>query len=226
MNKAIIFFLALLLLLCGGMSIWAGWKYARRPAEKELNQAPILKQFTLTERSGKKLHSAQLEGQVRVVNFFYSVCPSVCRQENRRVEELAKEFGPQGVKFVSITCDPANDTPAALAEYARQFDARPDQWYFVTGDLPYVRRVGAEMFQVAVDKQTHAPHLIVLDRWGNIRGRYHYEDAAQVARMKRKLSQLLAEEEPPPEEPTKMVRPVDADDDGLPDPPAADEAQE
>lgn len=214
MNKAIIFWLALLLLFCGGVAIWFGWKLSRR-AEANLNVDPILKEFTLADRSGKNLRSQDLDGKVRVVSFFFSACPSVCRQQNRRVEEFVKEFGPQGVKFVSITCDPDTDTPAVLSEYARGFHSPPEQWYFLTGELVYVRRVGAEMFQLPVDRQSHSEKLIVMDRWGKIRGRYHWDRAEQAAEMKHKLSQLLGEKSPPPEEPVKQVRPQDADDDGM-----------
>ena len=228
MNKAIAFWLALLLLFCGGTVIWVAWKYGRRVESGSglplnstgtgLNQEPILKEFTLTNRTGKPLYSRELNGQVRVASFFFSVCPSVCPQQNRKIAELVQEFGPQGVKFLSLTCDPDTDTPAVLAEYARKFEAPEKEWYFLTGEADYLRRVGAEVYQVPVDKQVHSEKLILQDRWGNIRGRYHWDNAADVAELKRKLSQLLAETSPPPEEPMKQVKPVDADDDGLIDP--------
>jgi protein SCO1/2 len=216
MNKAIVFWLALLLLFCGGAAIWTGWKYSQRPRpEAALNQEPILKEFALIDRTGKTVRSRDLDGQVRVSSFFFSACPSICRQQNRRVEELVKEFGPQGAKFLSITCDPDTDTPAVLAEYARQFHAPEKEWHFLTGELLYLRRVGAEMYQLPVDKQVHSENLIVQDKWGNIRGRYHWNDAAEMAAMKRKLTGLLAEQTPPPEEPVKQAKPQDVDDDGL-----------
>ena len=229
MNKTIAFWVALLFLFCGSVFIYVAWKYGwrvesggsaganARPAG--LNQEPILKAFTLTDRTGKPLHSRELEGQVRVASFFFSVCPTVCPKQNAKIAELVKEFGPQGVKFLSLTCDPDTDTPVVLAEYAKRFDAPEKQWYFLTGEQNYLRRVGAEIYQVPVDKQVHSEKLIVQDRWGNIRGRYHWDNAADMAELKRKLSQLLAETSPPAEEPVKQTKPVDLDDDGLIDSP-------
>lgn len=228
MNKAIIFWLAMLFLFCGGAVIWAGYKYSRRdgagrfgheevadPAKSPKGDGELLKRFTLTDRSGKKVRSQDLAGKVQVVSFFFSACPSVCRQQNRQVETLVKEFGPQGVKFVSITCDPDTDSPAVLSEYARQFHSPVDQWYFLTGDLNYLRRVGAEIYLVPVDKQVHSEKLIVVDRWGKVRGRHHWGEAAGVAELKRTVAKLLAEKSPPAEEPEQPARFQDADDDGL-----------
>ena len=150
--------------------------------------------YELVERSGRKFRSDELKGKVHVVNFFFAKCPTVCRLQTGAVQALHNEFGPRGVTFVSITCDPENDTPVALAQYADEFHADPQQWLFLTGDLTYLRRVGAEVYFLPVDKQTHSESLLVLDRNSKIRGRFHWKDAAEIAKMKQTLSELLAEE--------------------------------
>lgn len=156
-----------------------------------------MKEYTLTERSGKKFHSRDLAGTVHVVNFFFSKCPTVCRTQTAAVQKLAKEFGPQGVKFLSITCDPENDTPAALALYAKEFEADPEDWLFLTGDLNYLRRVGGEMYFLAVDVGTHSESLVLVDKWGQIRHRFSWKDPKEVAEMKQALAEMLAETERP-----------------------------
>jgi cytochrome oxidase Cu insertion factor (SCO1/SenC/PrrC family) len=167
-------------------------------AESAADDSGWMKEYTLTERSGAQFQSRELAGQVHVVNFFFTTCPTTCRVQTAAVQSLAKEFGPQGVKFLSITCDPENDTPAALAVYARQFDAHPEHWLFLTGELPYVRRVGAEVYFLPVDRGTHSESLLVLDRGSKIRGRFSWKDAQSVADMKRTLAELLAEPTPDP----------------------------
>lgn len=159
--------------------------------------AEWLKEYTLTERSGKKFHSRDLAGKVHVVNFFFSKCPTACRSQTAAVSSVAKEFGSQGVQFLSITCDPANDTPAALSLYANEFKADPIQWSFLTGDLTYLRRVGAEVYSLAVDVGTHSEALLVVDKWGQIRKRFSWKDAKQISEMKSFLTELLAETERP-----------------------------
>jgi cytochrome oxidase Cu insertion factor (SCO1/SenC/PrrC family) len=154
-------------------------------------------EYTLTERSGKKFHSRDLAGKVHVVNFFFSKCPTYCRSQTAAVAGIAREFGPQGVVFLSITCDPANDTPAALSLYANEFAADPEQWLFLTGDMLTLQRVGGEMYSLTVGVETHSELLVVVDKWGQIRHRFSWKNAEQIAEMKEFLTRLLAETEPP-----------------------------
>jgi cytochrome oxidase Cu insertion factor (SCO1/SenC/PrrC family) len=160
--------------------------------------AEWMTEYALTERSGRRFHSGDLKGRVHVVNFFFSTCPSVCRMQSGQVQQLAADFGDEGVVFLSITCDPQNDTPAALERYASLFNADPNHWLFLTSsDLNYLRRVGAEVYQVPVDKQAHSERLVVMDRWGGRRGAFYWNDPAEMAEMRQLLHQLLAEKAPP-----------------------------
>jgi cytochrome oxidase Cu insertion factor (SCO1/SenC/PrrC family) len=155
-------------------------------------------EYALTERRGREFHSGELNDKVHVVNFFFSTCPSVCRQQSNKVSQLVDEFGPQGVVFLSITCDPDQDTPAVLNQYAKMYNADAEQWLFLTSpDLTYLRRVGAEVYQLPVDKQTHSERLVVLDKWGKIRGRFDWSNLQQMYEMSKQLETLLAEEQQP-----------------------------
>lgn len=169
--------------------------YQRMPAD---GQSDWMTGFTLTERSGRTVRWDDLTGQVRVVNFFFSSCPSVCLQENQKVRELQQAYAGREVKFLSITCDPDIDSPARLREYADKLQASPDQWLFLTGPLVYIRRVAAELFGVPLEKQTHSERLIVCDKWGHIRGTFHWNRLNEVAQLRLLVDKLLAETEPPP----------------------------
>jgi protein SCO1/2 len=166
--------------------------YLKPPSSTE----PILSDYTLTAQTGKAFDSKSLDGEVYVVNFFFATCPSVCRMQNGQMAELHKEFADRGVRFVSITCDPAKDTPQALAEYAKLFGARPDRWFFLTGDLTYIKRIGAEIYQVAVDKEVHSERLLAVDRAGKIRGAWHWNKPEEITAMKSELEKMLAAPKP------------------------------
>jgi cytochrome oxidase Cu insertion factor (SCO1/SenC/PrrC family) len=168
--------------------------YLQPPAETDA----VLKDFVLTDRTGKTLDSKRLAGKVYVVNFFFASCPSVCKLQNGAVQKLQEEFADRGVRFLSITCDPEKDSPQALAKYAELFKARPDTWYFLTGDLGYIRRIGAEMYQLAVDKNTHSERLVAVDRAGQVRGAWNWNDPEEMAAMRAKLEELIAEPAPIP----------------------------
>ncbi len=203
MNRMLIGSLAFLLMVAGalfgalaisrGKAVRSGAVQVVDDTANPRGTGEWLKEYTLTERSGKKFHSRDLAGKVHVVNFFFSKCPTVCRTQTAAVQAIAKEFGPQEVVFLSITCDPANDTPAVLSVYAKEFAADPNQWLFLTGDLLYLRRVGGEMYDLPVDVGTHSELLVVVDKWGQIRHRFSWKDAKEMAEMKQFLTELLAE---------------------------------
>jgi len=220
MNKTVIVSLALVLFAAGAITLVTAATMARRQAPEPVQVETLLEEpvalatqewlteYTLTERDGKPFHSRDLDGTVHVVNFFFASCPSYCRMQTMEVQKLAREFGPQGVKFLSITCDPENDSPEALRSYAELFNADEEDWLFLTGDLLLLRRIGSEMYQVMVDKQLHTEHLIVVDKWGKIRGQFKWkDDPKELATMKESLEELLVETEPPPEpEPAPAVQ--------------------
>lgn len=161
--------------------------------------------FTLTQRSGEKFHSRDMAGKIWIVSFFFTKCPSICRQQNNHVEAFVKQYGPRGVTFVSITCDPETDDPAKLREYAVMYDADPDQWLFLTGELPHIRLIGQEVFNVAVEKETHSERLILVDRKGEVRGHYSWSESGQLDKLKKQLEELLASKPAPDDLPTSSA---------------------
>ena len=209
MNKTVVTTLVFLLLASGVLAIWSAWKIVQRQEiEKQVSSTsvreappgsdePILKEFTLTERSGRPFGSRDLKGDVWVASFFFSACPGSCRAQNMHVQSLQNKYAPKGVKFVSITCDPRVDTPERLSEYAASFQAKPDAWYFLTGDMPYIRRVGAEFFQIFVDERGHLDRFMAVDKWGNIRGYYDWANPVKLNELGAQLDEMLQETEPP-----------------------------
>ncbi len=150
-----------------------------------------MSEFELTERSGKSVTSDELLGQPYVVSFFFSTCPSICIQQNQKVQELQTMFEDQGVRFVSISVDPATDTPEALREYAARFKADENQWLFMTGDLTYIRRVGAEVFRLAVDEKFHTEKFVLVGSDGAIIGYYSWPEKLQYEKLQTDIRKLL-----------------------------------
>ena len=102
--------------------------------------------FQLVDASGAPFSSDQLKGHVWVASFFFANCPGFCLNLNQQVEKIVKEVADAEVRFVSITVDPAHDTPAVLTEYAQKFHADPARWTFLTGDQATIERVALEKF--------------------------------------------------------------------------------
>lgn len=147
--------------------------------------------FELTERSGRAISSDDLLGKPYVVSFFFTTCPSICVTQNQKVQELQKEFAGTEVRFLSISVDPQTDTPEALREYAARFGADPEKWLFMTGDLLYIRRVGAEVFRLPVDEKFHTERFVLVDPQGEIVGYYNWPEEKQFQELKADIRQQL-----------------------------------
>ena len=212
MNRSLLLLLAIASLATGGTGFVLGSMYIERlrmtpghasEPDPEYRRHPAdasskwMTGFTLTERSGKQVHWKDLQGKVTVTSFFFSSCPATCLQQNQKVREIQQAYRGKDVVFLSITCDPEIDTPERLREYADRLRADKAQWLFLTGDLPYIRRVAGELFGVPLDKQTHSELLIVGDKWGNLRDRQHWNKLDEVTKLKQRVDQLLVESEEP-----------------------------
>ena len=183
--------------------------------------AEPLETFVLTDQEGNPFDSESLRGKVWVGSFFFTNCPAVCWRLNQTLAALQETDPSSETRFVSITCDPDNDTPPVLAKYAEHFRADPERWTFLTGDMDLIRRIGNEKFQVAVENETHSDRAFVVDRNGEVRGRFRLTQPDQVEMLKKLLaaveSEPLAETQPadgePPAEPsdaTTSETPADA----------------
>ena len=150
-----------------------------------------LSRFELLERSGKTVKSEELLGSPYVVSFFFSTCPSVCVQQNQKLKMLQDEFQGERVRFLAISVDPENDRPEQLREYAARFGADKDQWLFLTGELPYIRRVGAEVFQLPVDQKFHTERFVLVDPEGKIEGMYSWPEEKQFDKLKSRIREML-----------------------------------
>ena len=91
------------------------------------------------------------------------------------------------------SCDPANDTPEALATYAARFDANPKRWKFLTGDLKLIEQVGQKVFRLPVELGVHSERGVVFDRQGRMRGGYHLLQQDRVDMLKKLIREVLAE---------------------------------
>lgn len=72
---------------------------------------------------------------------------------------------------MTITFDPARDTPERLADYAAQWNARAGAWHFLTGGSREIQRVcGLFGVQFFPDEGliNHSVHTAVLDRDGRL----------------------------------------------------------
>jgi protein SCO1/2 len=152
-----------------------------------------LSPFQLTSQSGKTFDSKSLEGHVWVADFIYTTCPGPCPMMSRHMSEVQRQTaGAPDVLIVSFTVDPATDTPQALAEYAKHFNADASRWFFLTGDQRTLNDIGRDGFKLnPVDgSMVHSVRFTLVDRHMRIRGYYSSDEDGFLPKLLRDIRQL------------------------------------
>lgn len=133
----------------------------------------------LLDQEGRPLALTELRDAAVVVTFIYTRCPlpQFCPLMDRRFAEIQKLVADSDalrgkVRLLSISFDPANDTPAALRAHAEKVSANPSVWRFATADEDVVDRLAAT-FGVNVMREkdgtvTHNLRTAVIDPQGRI----------------------------------------------------------
>ncbi len=135
--------------------------------------------FRLTDQSGQPLALEDLRGKVVLLDFIYTHCPGPCPVLTGLHADLQHALGRelgQRVRFVSITLDPAQDTPEALAAYARARGAELSTWSFLTGTpaevADVVKRYGVGTLRRSDGTIDHLVVTFVIDGEGRIVDRW------------------------------------------------------
>ena len=158
---------------------------------------PDVDRFVLTDQEGNEVDSADLHGTPYVVSFFFSTCPSICRDLNKQIRVSNDAVGDQDIRFLTISVQPDVDTVPVLKKYADSFDAKADRWSFLTGPLEAIEAVGEDSFNVVVDPATHTDDILLVDKWGRNRDRFKWSSPDDMKRFIKVVKDVAQETEPP-----------------------------
>ena len=155
----------------------------------DIGPAPSVK---LVDSRGRPFDVESLRGKVVLVSFVYTTCNGTCPLTSAAMARCRDRLDEKGlwgdsVHFVSISLDPAHDTPEALTIYAGIYGADPEAWHFLTGPAVRVDRVVKDwgMWARRDSKGVidHPSRIFLVDPKGRIREIYSLEflDPAAVA---------------------------------------------
>jgi len=175
------------------------------PAPATLPKHWEVPKFSFTERSGQTITQDDLRGKVWVADFFYTTCPGPCPMMTSRLSTLQEKLkGKENVRLVSISLDPAKDTPDVLRQYAERFKAGPN-WLFLTGDKTETYELALEGFKLAVadvrnspEPITHSTKLVLVDANGWVRGFYEGVGEDQTDKLLADIDRVVAEAQSAP----------------------------
>lgn len=116
-----------------------------------------------------------MSGNVWIVDFIYTNCPAACPMMSSKMKRVAASLkSDRDVKILSVSVDPARDTPAALSDFASRYGGANDQWHFITATPETVHLLAFQTFHVGdvLGKIEHSTKFALVDKQGRIRGYY------------------------------------------------------
>ncbi len=142
-----------------------------------------------------------LAGQVFLVDFFFTSCPTICIDMRSELMRVYKQFGEnQDFRIVSHTIDSEYDRPSVLKNYAEYCGVANRNWLFVNGPESEVYQVAKQAYLSLASRDStaaggflHSGTFILLDKQKRIRGVYDGTSAPEVDRLIEELPLLLQE---------------------------------
>ncbi len=132
----------------------------------------------LVDQDGREVrfYSDLVRGRVVAMNFIFTTCTTICPPMGANFSKLQMMLGDQvgrDFEMISVSVDPAVDTPHRLAAWAEKFDRAPG-WTLVTGSKPDVDELLKALKVFTPDKTDHSPILLLGDdatgRWTRAHG--------------------------------------------------------
>jgi protein SCO1 len=157
-------------------------------AEASSDEAPKIPDVPVVDQDGKELkfYSDLVKDKTVAINFIFTTCTTVCPPLTatfRKVQQTLGERGGKDVHLISISVDPATDTPTRLKGFAEKFKAGPG-WTFVTGGVPEINSLLRALGAGVADKNDHTPTVLVgNDRAGHWTRAYGLAPAASLVKV-------------------------------------------
>ena len=131
-------------------------------------------------QDAKRIRFSRFKGAPVVMTFIYTRCPlpNFCPLMDRHFAQIQQTLkrDPElaTVQLVTVSFDPATDSPAVLKAHGRELGADFTRWTFLTGDRDDIDRFAAR-FGVAVSRAsndprdiTHNLRTVILDAKGDL----------------------------------------------------------
>ncbi len=159
--------------------------------------------FSLINCNGQSVTRSDLNGQFLIVNFVFTGCSLSCLRVNDRMAEIQQLVTNQNdVRLVSLTIDPASDTPQSLARFAARFNADTNRWLFLTGAQstlhPLIEKTflgpgKSELRGVVPGGFANTDRIALVDQHGEVRAMFNGLKSSVAREVGDKLAALRKE---------------------------------
>ena len=159
--------------------------------------------FAFTNCDGSTVTKADLIGRPWAICFVFTKCLGPCPTVTKQFRDLLSRLKDDDIRLVTLTVDPARDTPEVLANYAKLNGADLKKWHFLTGDQAEIYGLIHRSFRMPVQEVTgpdrqegfeviHSTNVMLVDATGVVRGKFNAAKDAEMADLRRELQALAA----------------------------------
>jgi protein SCO1/2 len=159
----------------------------------------------LIDQDGETVHlyTDLVKGRVAALSFIFTTCTTICPLIGADLGRLQMELGQSlgnDMALISVSVDPATDTPQRMKAWGAQFGAKPG-WSLLTGDKETVNQLLKTLGLYTADIQSHSPFLLLVnDRTGDwTRVNALETPPPRIAEMLRKMTGTARIREPKPD---------------------------
>lgn len=157
-----------------------------------------IEDFAFTNSDGRTITRADLLGRPWAICFVFTKCLGPCPTVTRQMRMLQDRLKDADIRLVTLTVDPARDTPEVLAKYAKLNGADPERWFFLTGDQTEIYGLIHRSFKMPVQEVEgpdrkegfeviHSTNVMLVDENGVVRGKFNAAKEPEMAQLRREL---------------------------------------
>ena len=155
--------------------------------------------FNLVNHLGDTVTLADIQGQILVVDFFFTRCATICPLMTKNLQRIHDRLGPDApVQLMSHSVTPVADSVSVLSAYADKHGADPDLWWFLTGEKSEIYTLARKSYFSCLDEGdggfqdfVHTENIVLVDDQGRLRGFYDGTDSKAMSQLFSDLEFLL-----------------------------------
>jgi protein SCO1 len=134
------------------------------PSEETASTAVRIPDVTVQDQNGKSLnfYTDLVKGKVVAINFVFTTCTTICPPLTATFRRVQQQLAEQNssAQLISVSVDPAIDTPERLRDFAAKFKAEPG-WAFVTGNTSDINSLLQQLGVAVTNKNDHTPMILI-----------------------------------------------------------------
>lgn len=139
-------------------------------SEESAKEAKVTNRLTIPDtlvldQEGRKLnfYTDMVKGRTVAINFIFTTCTTICpplAATFARVQALAGERAGRDFHLISISVDPATDTPPRLKAWSEKFKAARG-WTLVTGNKQDIDNLLKSLGGFSARIEDHSPTVLI-----------------------------------------------------------------